>query len=1397
MTISSPTTKSKNVAAIYPLSPMQQGMLFHTLYSQESGIYFEQFICRISGNLNVEVFKKAWQQVVERHPVFRTLFVWENRKKPLQIVRNQIVLPWTESDWQLLSPSEQENQLEAFLVSDRSQGFKLDQAPLMRCALLRLTENSYEFVASFHHLLVDGWSLPIIFQEVFAFYEAGNKGESLYLATPRPYQDYINWLQRQDIVAAEKFWQQNLQGFTAPTYLGIDRTGHHQEGKFLDINFEFTTQTTTAFQNFAQQHHITLSTLIQGAWAILLSRYSGELDVLFGTTVSGRSPDLAGIESMVGLFINTLPVRVQIPEDRGIVTWLQDLQTQQAEREQYAYSPLVDIQGWSEVPRGISLFESLVVFENYPVDAALQEPLESLEIDHVRAFEITNYPLTLVAASRQKLSGKIIYDSDRFDIDTITRMVGHLQNLLTAIITQPELPITKLPLISDLQKQQLISTWSANKTEYSCNYCLHQLFEQQVEKTPDHVALVFGEQHLTYNELNTRANQVAHYLQSLGVKPKTLVGICVERSLEMLVALLAILKAGAAYLPLDPDYPVDRLEFMLTDADISVLVTQSQYLETLPEFSGHQICLDRDWEMINTLSQQNPVSQATPENLAYVIYTSGSTGKPKGVMVNHGNITRLFTATENWFGFDANDVWALFHSYAFDFSVWEIWGALLYGGRLVIVPFWVSRDPEAFYELLSQQGVTVLNQTPSAFRQLIWVDSSPQGIQIQKEEGKKLGLRWVIFGGEALDPSSLLPWLERHGDSQPQLVNMYGITETTVHVTFYPLTMADTQSRNSVIGIPIPDLQVYILDQWLQPVPVGVRGEMYVGGAGVTRGYLHQPELTQERFISSTFLPSPQSLYKTGDLARYLPNGNLEYLGRIDHQVKVRGFRIELGEIEAAVNQHPGVQENVVIAREDQPGNKRLVAYIVPDAVQAFTIRQILRLEQQGRLTNQLRYELPNGMTIAHLNQNETKFVYEEIFAEKSYLRHGITLQDGDCIFDVGANIGLFSLFVAQHCHNSVIYAFEPIPPVFEVLRLNCELYGLNVHLSASGLSSEVRTDEFTYYPHVSVLSGRFANDVEERETIKSFLLNQTTNDTNQATLSDQEIDELLEERLIHQRFTCQLNTISNLIQEHEIAQIDLLKIDAEKSEMEVLLGIKPDDWTKIKQVVVEVHDINGQLTQVTNLLKQHGFELEIEQDAILQDTGLYNIYAIKSKSVQTTNTSQKITWTSPQKLINEVREHLEGKLPDYMVPTAFVLLDSLPLTTNGKLDRRALPSPDLGENHGVSFVPPQTETEKAIADIISSVLELEIDKIGIHNNFFALGGHSLLATQVVSRLRQTFSIELPIQVIFRSSTIVELAEIIIAKQLEQIDEEALSQILAEVNQLSSQEVMLQLNKEA
>jgi amino acid adenylation domain-containing protein/non-ribosomal peptide synthase protein (TIGR01720 family)/FkbM family methyltransferase len=962
------------------------------------------------------------------------------------------------------------------------------------------------------------------------------------------------------------------------------------------------------------------------------------------------------------------------------------------------------------------------------------------------------------------LRGELEYNTDLFDAATIRRMLEHFRTLLEGIVADPQQRLARLPLLTAAEQQYLLVERHHPTSAPAPERCLHELFAAQVQQRPDAIAVVCDQQQLTYHELHRRVQHLARALRALGVGPEVRVGLCVDRTLELVIGLLGILQAGGAYVPLDPAYPPERRTFMVQDAQVPVLVTQAGFAAGVAVPDVAVICLDTDWEAIAQAPAPPPGRAVLVDHPAYVIYTSGSTGQPKGVVVTHANVVRLFAATQAWYDCGAQDVWTLFHSAAFDFSVWELWGALLYGGRLVVVPYWVSRTPEAFYALLDRERVTVLNQTPSAFCQLMQAEEAASGT-------RDLALRLVIFGGEALELHSLTPWWARHGEQVPQLVNMYGITETTVHVTYRPLSGADLRrTPSSLIGGAIPDLQVYVLDQHGQPVPIGIPGELYVGGAGLARGYLNRPELTAERFIPHPFSTAPGArLYRTGDLVRYLPHGDLEYLGRIDQQVKIRGFRIELGEVETVLARHPAVREAIVVAREDTPDNKRLVAYVVPGQQQAFPLRQLLRFEREGLLTGQARYELPNGMVIIHKNKNETDFMYGEIFAEQAYLRHGITLEEGSCIFDVGANIGLFSLFVGHRCADAVIYAFEPIPPIFDILRLNTALYGLNVRLFAYGLASEARSDTFTYYPHVSVISGRFANAVEEREVVKSFLRHQHQEGTSETLL-----DEMLAERLTSERLTCQFRTLSDVMHEHGVERIDLLKIDVEKSELDVLAGIQEDDWPKIGQVVVEVHNTEGRLERMTALLKSHGYTLAVEQEAVLKDTGLYSIYAVRRPKPRqrpgATNGKQgsdiRLMWSSPNRLVNDMRRFMQQTLPDYMVPAAFVILDALPLTPNGKVDRKALPVPEQShaELAGTS-VAPRTPVEALLTGMWADVLG--VAQVGVHESFFDLGGHSLLATRLVSRLRDAFQVEFPLASLFEAPTVAAVAERLAAMQTE------------------------------
>jgi non-ribosomal peptide synthetase component F len=726
----------KNVEIFYPLSPMQQGMLFHSLYAPDTGVYVEQLSCTLQGDLDVEAFRRTWQHLLNRHPILRTAFLWEGLKEPVQVVQRQVEIPLAQQDWRDLSGTEQQARLAAFLMEEQTRGFDLSKAPLIRVALLRTASapdgdagaDAYEFVWTHHHILLDGWSIPLLLQEIFAAYETFRQGQTPQLPAPRPFRDYIVWLKRQNMADAERFWRDALKGFYAPTPIMVDQLpqpGAAQRSGHAELEVNLPQALTALLQTTARRYQVTLNTLVQGAWALLLSRYSGEPDVLFGATVSGRPAELKGAETMMGLFINTLPVRVQIPPETSVGAWLQTLQAQQAELRQYEYTPLMQVQGWSDVPGGVPLFESILVFENFPIDAALGgagagENGSSLQVRNVHTTSHTNYPLTIVAVPDREMLLKIAYDRELFADDTIERMMGHLQTLLSNMAGDPEQPVTAVALLPPAERQRMLTAWNDTSKRYADSPCIHAWVAAQAARTPEATAVTFAGQQLTYRELDERANQLAHYLQALGVGPEVMVALYLERSLEMVVAILGILKAGGAYVPMDPVYPADRLAFLVEDSAAPVLLTQQEMLASLPgDHAAQVICLDSDWGTIARQPTHAPSSDVGPENLAYVIYTSGSTGKPKGVMVTHANVVRLFTATEDWYHFDAGDVWTLFHSYAFDFSVWEIWGALFYGGRLVVVPYLVSRSPEQFYQLLQRERVTVLNQTPSAFRQLI------------------------------------------------------------------------------------------------------------------------------------------------------------------------------------------------------------------------------------------------------------------------------------------------------------------------------------------------------------------------------------------------------------------------------------------------------------------------------------------------------------------------------------------------------------------------------------------------------------------------------------------------------------------------------------------------------
>lgn len=947
-----------------PLSYAQQQLWILMQLDPDSPTYNIPIGLHLRGQLDIHALEMSIHEIVQRHEVLRTTFV-ASEGQPQQIVHTEVLTPLQVVDLRTYPAEDREIEAQRLVLKEARTPFDLVHGPLFRTTLLQLGEEEYILFLNVHHIVFDGWSEDVVFKELSEFYVAHLSGKPCFLPElPIQYADYSiwqrEWLQGKILDEQVAYWEEQLSGAPPLLELPIDRPRPLEQSPEGAVSwFELPEGILKGLKRISRLEGATLFMILLAAFQVLLYRYSGQRDIVVGTPIANRMRKET--ERLIGFFVNTLVLRTQLGDNLGFRELLRRVRGTALEAYAHQDLPFERLVEYLRPARSLSynpIFNVMFTFQN----ASADEPgLAGLETNRLNLHTATTkFDLNVLVRESQKgLVGGIEYSTALFDRSTIERMIGCYQTLLESIIANPEQRISDLPILTEAARRQILVEWNNTKVTSPNDKCVHQLFEEQVERAPDAVAVVFEDQHLTYTELNARANQLAHYLHSQGVGPDVLVGICVERSLELIVGLLGILKAGGAYVPLDPTYPKKRLAHMLVDSSISVLITQERLLDSLPKHSAKVICLDKDWQaLMADYGITNPISSHQPENLAYVIYTSGSTGKPKGAGITHANVTRLFKATQDWYHFAPEDTWSLFHSFSFDFSVWEIWGALVYGGRLVIISYLMSRSPQEFYKLLVQEHITILNQTPSAFRQLI---------AAEQETGldSNLSLRLVIFGGEALEIQSLGPWFELHGDQRPELVNMYGITETTVHVTYHPIRHSDLEATTgSMIGQPIPDLAIYLLDRQQNLVPIGVPGEVCVGGAGLARGYLNRPDLTAEKFIPNSFSGAPGArMYKTGDLARYLLDGSIEYLGRIDNQVKIRGFRIELGEIEAVLAALPEVSEVVILAREDTPGDKRLVAYLVMQAEHV--------MPGAAELKSKLSQFLPEYMLPAHFMQLE------------------------------------------------------------------------------------------------------------------------------------------------------------------------------------------------------------------------------------------------------------------------------------------------------------------------------------------------------------------------------------------------------------------------------------------
>ncbi|MBH3426467.1 non-ribosomal peptide synthetase [Pseudomonas alkylphenolica] len=922
------------IADLYPLSPMQQGMLFHARMAATTADYINQLRVPVEG-LDAERLRAAWQATVDAHDSLRSQFHWQaDFAAPLQLVLREVPVPFACAD--LRSVAGQPQAVEQLATQVREAGFALDRAPLLRLDLARTGKQQYQMIFTSHHILMDGWSNAQLLGEVLQRYA----GETVAAPAGR-YRDYIEWLQRRDGAANEAFWREQLQTFEGPTLLGQAIVGDADSPAAGDHCQRLSLAQTEALQRFARSHKVTLNTVVQGAWQLLLQRYSGQCTVTFGATVSGRPAELPGIEGQIGLFINSLPVIGGARPEQSLQAWLQALQALNLNLREHEHTPLYEIQRWAG-RSGEALFDTLLVFENYPVAQALEQSAPAgLRFGEVAGHEQSGLPLTVLVDAGVQLAFTFKYRD--FSGAVVQRLAGQLQQLLLHISTcSGDEPVGCLGLSTAEQRLSLLAQGQGATVAHPLQQSIQQLIEAQVERTPQAPALVFAGQTLSYRELNAQANALAHRLIAQGVGPDVLVGIAAERSLEMVIGLLAILKAGGAYVPLDPEYPAERLAYLFDDSGIELLLTQSWLLPRLPQQAGlRTVLLDAaqqdEWRI------DNPGVSVQPEHLAYVIYTSGSTGKPKGAGNAHSALVNRVCWMQAAYGLDASDTVLQKTPFSFDVSVWEFFWPLMTGARLLMAAPGDHRDPARLVELIEQGGVSTLHFVPSMLQVFLQA----------RDVGRCASLRRIICSGEALPADAQQQVFARL--PQAGLFNLYGPTEAAIDVTHW--TCVDDGRHSVPIGHAIDNLRTYILDTNLEPVVPGVLGELYLAGAGLARGYHRRPGLTAERFPADPFVPG-QRMYRTGDLARYAAGGEIEYAGRLDHQVKIRGLRVELGEIESRLMEHPGVREAVVVARESA-GDTQLIAYLVPEGE--------VGAEAQLELRQFLRQTLPEHMVPSHL----------------------------------------------------------------------------------------------------------------------------------------------------------------------------------------------------------------------------------------------------------------------------------------------------------------------------------------------------------------------------------------------------------------------------------------------
>jgi amino acid adenylation domain-containing protein len=901
-----------------PLSFAQQRLWFLDQFYPGSCAYNVPRVFHLTGRLDLDALQQALNSIVERHDVLRTAFKMVN-EDPVQVVGQNCVVPVQVVDLSGVPAQEQEGQALQLIKAEVERPFDLSCDLMLRATLVRLKASDQFLVLMTHHIVSDGWSKGVMFRELAAFYNAALTKKPANLAElPIQYSDFSawqkTWVKGELLQKQVAYWKRQLEGAPALLEVPTDYPRPAVQGfAGTTKNCVFSSDLLQDLKSMSQREGVTLFMTLLASFQLLLSRYSGQDDIVVGTPIAGRTrPE---VEPLIGDFVNMLAIRTDLsgdPSFRELLKRVKEVSLQAYDNQDVPFESLVEeLEHGRDMSRA-PIFQTIFILETAPPPPPPMEGL-SIQILDFDTPTAKNDLILVLADDSSGLRVKVEYRTDLFTEATIERFMQHFRTLLQAIVADPAQPISRLSILPAEERQQVLVSWNQSAGRERVDRCIHQLFEEQCARTPDAIAVQFQDRTLTYRELNARANQLARHLHRLGVEPDSRVGLCVHRSPEMMVGLLGIMKASGAYVPLDPTYPRDRIEFMLQDGGVGVLVTQESLLESLSSEQARILCIDRDWESVAQESAENPQFEVSSTNLSYVIFTSGSTGRPKGVQLEHRNVVNFINSVRRLFEVGEHDTYLGVASMSFDASVLDFYLPLSVGARLVIVDAETIRDGNALAQTMSRAGVNAMHATPSTWRSL--VDAGWAGDPKLK----------VFSGGEAL------PW-DLAKELLPRcfgLWNLYGPTETAVYSAIHQIAGSD---GTVLVGRPIDNTQVYILDANLQPTPMGVPGEICIAGGGVARGYLNRPELTAERFVANPFGEPGVRMYRTGDLGRFRPDGILQCLGRVDHQVKLRGFRIELGEIESVLMQHPGIRQAIADVRASSAGDKRLVAYLVFEA---------------------------------------------------------------------------------------------------------------------------------------------------------------------------------------------------------------------------------------------------------------------------------------------------------------------------------------------------------------------------------------------------------------------------------------------------------------------------------